>query len=79
MTSRTEGYRTWYDHRGEVFAAPVGATTCYDSTGPWRTHRLFGPHAPTLHQAMTWCGRRAGPIPGSEVVDCPVCLSSDVI
>jgi len=67
--------RTWLDHRGNTFLAPADATTCYDSTGKWRTHKLFDPRdSPALFQAITHCGRRAGAIPGNAEVDCPDCL-----
>lgn len=65
--------REWFDWRGETFTAPADATTCFDSTGEWRTHRLFGTSATTTMQAITRCGRRAGRIPGGPTVDCPDC------
>lgn len=71
------GERTWYDHAGQAFTAPADAKTCYDTTGAWRTHRLFAPDNPNMLQAITRCGRRAGAIPGGAEVDCPECLGTD--
>jgi len=66
--------RQLYDWRGNLLTVPADATTCHDGTGPWRTHALFLSRSGGTHQALTKCGRRAGPIPGGSTVDCPECL-----
>lgn len=68
----------WVDHRGNEVRVPLGTTTCYDTTGEWRTHRLFGASADTpILQVMTRCGLRGGQVLGSDVVNCPECLERD--
>lgn len=66
--------RELYDHRGDIITVPANARTCFDTTGKWRTHRLFIGDSGHTHQALTHCGLRAGAIPGDETVDCPKCL-----
>jgi len=66
--------RDWYDIR---FQAPADARTCFDGTGRWRTHYLFAPDNLAMLQAITYCGHRAGAIPGGSTVDCPDCLERE--
>jgi hypothetical protein len=68
--------REWYDWRGNTFTAPADARTCYDTTGKWRTHLLLVPRTTSTMQALTRCGRRAGPIPGGGEADCPDCVEA---
>jgi hypothetical protein len=66
--------RVWYDPNGNGVFAPADATTVYDTTGPWRTHRLFGAGNPAMLGIQTLCGLRGGRIPGDGEINCPECL-----
>lgn len=68
--------RDWYDYAGRKFTAPASARTTfgiYDRLN----HYLFAADNPNMLSPQTWCGHRAGEIPGRGPVDCPACLERD--
>jgi hypothetical protein len=66
--------RGWLHHLGGLFEAPADVRICDDVAGSPRVHYLLAPEDERRLVPQTWCGRRAGAIPGDRDPDCSDCL-----